>query len=151
MNLFDARVSWPTSLNDTPTVKMEKAEEKIPPRVAAIPCAMVNKPHQSKAEEMCGWGLHCPICTESTLNPKVESSHDKQDNLQRNYYTKNPQYSLSYDIPDMFSQQLKLEREWNDRMEHLNDKYSLDYYSSSESNSECESKHKYIYLIKFNI
>ena len=32
-------------------------------------------------------------------------------------------------------------------MEHLNDKYNLDYYSSSESNSEPESEHKYETLI----
>ena len=66
MNFFSARASWPIP----PTVKMEKAEEKIPARVAAIPCAMVNKPPQSKAEEMCRWGLHCPICTKSTPTPK---------------------------------------------------------------------------------
>ena len=47
----------------------------------------------------------------------------------------------------MFSQQLKLEREWNEEMEQLNDKYNLDYYSSSESDSESESEHKYETLI----
>ena len=122
-NLFNARASWPIPTIEAPTViKMEKAEEKIPPRVPAIPHAMVNKPPQSKAEYMCGWGLHCPICTKSTPNPKAESSDDKQDNLQRNYYPQSPQYSTSYDIPDKFSQQLKLEREWNERMEQLSDK-----------------------------
>ena len=56
MNLFNARASWPIPPIEAPTViKMEKAEEKIPPRVAAIPYAMVNKPPQSKSEEMCGW------------------------------------------------------------------------------------------------
>ena len=80
-------------------------------------------------------------------NPKVESSDDKQDNLQRNYYPQSPLYSPSYDIPDRFSQQLKLEREWNKRMEQLNDKYNLDYYSSSESDSESELEHKYETLI----
>ena len=28
-----------------------------------------------------------------------------------------------------FSQQIKLEKEWNEKMEHLNGKYNLDYYS----------------------
>ena len=32
-------------------------------------------------------------------------------------------------------------------MEHLNDKYNLDYYSSSESDLESESEHKYKTLI----
>ena len=60
-NLFDARVSWSIPPVEAPTViKMEKAEGKISPSVVTIPHAMVNKPPQSKAEEMCGWGLHCP-------------------------------------------------------------------------------------------
>ena len=69
MNLFDARASWPILPNDTSTVKMEKAEEKIPPKVAAIPYVLVlNKPQSNKpAEEECRWGLHCPICTNPLL------------------------------------------------------------------------------------
>ena len=95
----------------TPTfVKTEKAEDGIPPRLAAIPHMMINKPPLGKAEEKCGWGLHCPICAKST--PKAESSEDwngqRQDNLQRNYYPQSPQYSPAYDIPDRFSQQYKL-------------------------------------------
>ena len=33
----------------------------------------------------------------------------------------------------------KLERDWNEKMEQINEKYNLDYYSSSESDSESES------------
>ena len=122
-NLFDARASWSVPPVEAPTaIKTEKAEEKVPPQVAAIPCAMVNKPPQGKTEEMCGWGMHCPICAKSIPNPNAESSDDKQDNLQRNYYPQGPQYSPSCDIPDRFAQQLKLEKEWNERMEHLNNK-----------------------------
>ena len=52
-----------------------------------------------------------------------------------------------YDIPNRFSWQLKLEREWNEKMEELNKKYNLDYYSSSDSDSESESENKYETLI----
>ena len=86
----------------TPTfVKTEKAEEKTPTKQAAIPhTLMLNKPQNNKpAEEECKWGLHCPICTKLTQNPKAGSSEDwndeKQDNLQRNYYSQSPQYSPS--------------------------------------------------------
>ena len=151
-NLFDARAPWPILPTETPTViKMEKVGEKIPPRVAAIPCALVlNKPQSSKpAEEECRWGPHCPICTKSTPNQKAESiegwNGERQDNQQRNYYPQSLQYSPAYEIPDRFSQQYKLEMEWNERMECLKDKYNLDYYSSSESNSE--SQHKYETII----
>ena len=98
---------------------MEKAEEKIPPRLAVIPHALVLNKAQSNrpAEEECRWGLHCPICTKSTPNPKAESTEDwngeRQGNQQRNYNPQSPQYSPAYDIPDRFSKQYKLEKEWN--------------------------------------
>ena len=47
-----------------------------------------------------------------------------------------PRYSPAYDVSDRFSQQPKLEREWNEKMKQLNNKYNLDYYSSSESDAE---------------
>ena len=153
-NTFIARASWPILPNETSTaivIKTEKAEARTPPKLAAIPCAMVNKPPQSKAEEMCGWGLYCPICTKSTLKPKEGSFRrlewQETRHLQRNYYPQSPQYSPSYDILDRFSQQYKLEKEWNERMEHLNDKYNLHYYSSSDSYLESELEHKYETLI----
>ena len=63
--------------DQTPTfIKTEKAEDRTPPKIAVIPCVMVNKPPQGKADKMCGWGLHCPICTKSTPNPKAERSED---------------------------------------------------------------------------
>ena len=151
-NFFVARASWPIPPNETSTpifIKMEKAEERTPPKIAAIPCMMVNKPPQNKAEEMCGWGLHCPICKKSTPNIMAENSEDwnrnRQDQLERNYCLPSPQYSPSYDILDRLSQHYKTEKDRKERLEFLNDKYNLDYYSSSDSNSE--SEHKYETLI----
>ena len=104
----------------TPTfVKMEKAEDRAPPRLAAIHHALVlNKPKSNKpAEEECRWGPHCPIWSKSTPNPKAESTEDwnfeRQNNHQRNYYPQSPRWSPAYDIPDRFSQQYKLQKEWN--------------------------------------
>ena len=57
----------------TPTfAKTEKAEDRTPPRLAAIPHAMINKPPQGKAEEKCGWGLHCLISTKPPLTQRVK-------------------------------------------------------------------------------
>ena len=75
-NLFVERTSWPIPPSETSTpmfIKTEKAEDRTPPKLATIPHAM---PSQNKAEEMCRWGLYCPICTKSTPNPKAESSED---------------------------------------------------------------------------
>ena len=67
---------------------------------------------------------------------------DQQECQQRNHYPQNPQHLQAYDIPDRFSQQIRLEKEWNENMEWLNKKYNLDYYSSCESNSDFEPEHK---------
>ena len=49
---------------------------------------------------------------------------DIQESQQRNYYPPNPQHLHTYDIPDRYSQQVKLWKEWNEKMEHLNEKYN---------------------------
>ena len=48
--------------------KTEKAEDRTPPKIAAMPHTMVSKPPQNKAEGTCRWGLHCHICGKSTPN-----------------------------------------------------------------------------------
>ena len=41
----------------------------------------------------------------------------------------------------------RLKRELDEKMEHLNKKYGLDYYSRSESNSDFKLEHKFDKLI----
>ena len=41
----------------------------------------------------------------------------------------------------------KKRREWEERMEKLNDKYGLDYYSSSDSGSDWEEEPRYETLV----
>ena len=107
-NLFKARTNWPIPHAETLTVKMERTE--VPPRVAVIPHAMVlNKPQNNKpAEEKCTWGLHCPICKKE--EGAEDWKGDRQESQLRNQYPQNPQHPQAYDIPDRFSQQIKLER-----------------------------------------
>ena len=54
----------------------------------------------------------------------------------------------TYDVPDRYSEQIRPRREWDEKMEHLNANYNLDYYSSSEPNSNFEPEHKYERLIE---
>ena len=69
----------------------------------------------------------------------------KEDQLERNYYPPSPKYSPSYDFPDSLSHHYKMEKDRRERLEFLNDKYDLDYYSDSDSNSD--SNHEYETLI----
>ena len=108
-NLFKARVSWPIHPTETPTVvKMEKIE--ISPKVAAIPHAMVlNKPKSNRpVEEKCTCRLHCPICAKEEGTEDWNS--DIQENQQRTHYPQSTQHPSACDIPDRFSQQIKLDK-----------------------------------------
>ena len=78
--------SWPIPPNvyEVPTpifVKTENADEKTPPKLAAIPHAMVlNKFQNNKqAEEAYGWGPQCLICTQSTQNLKEEDPKEAKN------------------------------------------------------------------------
>ena len=83
----------------------------------------------------------------SVQNPILIWNGERQENQQRIHYPQSPQHPPAFDIPHRVSQQNKLEKEWNERMECLNEKYNLDYYSGSKSDSDCESEHKYETLI----
>ena len=60
----------------------------------------------------------------------------------------------SFDVLDRYAKQIRLQRIWEEKIERLNEKYNLDYYSSSESDSDsdeeldCRYEHKYVTLIK---
>ena len=73
---------------------------------------------------------------------------DRQKDKPRNHHPQNTHHPQSYDVPDRYSEQIRLRREWEDKkMEHLNEKYGLDYYSSLESEYDFELEHKYETLI----
>ena len=88
---------------------------------------------------------------------KREEKQRKEDKLRRklaakqctdNYYPPSPQYRLSYEenplnIQGRSSHNYKTEQGRRERLELLNDKYNLDYYSESDS----ESEHEYITLV----
>ena len=58
------------------------------------------------------------------------------------------QHSQSFDVPDRYSKQIWLRREWEEKIEWLNEKYNLDYYSSSESESKSEPENRYEHKYK---
>ena len=97
--------------------------------------------------EKCTWGLHCPICIKEEEEGKEDWNGDRQRDQPKNYHPQNAQNPQSYDVPDRYSEQIRLKIEWDEKIECLNDKYGLDCYSSLESNSDFELEHKYETLI----
>ena len=138
-NLFEARKDWPIPPMPAPTVKIE-----VPPQIAAIPHAMVMP---KQVGEKCTWGLHCPICMNEKEHSKEDWNGDRQRDQPRNHYPQNAQQLQTFDVPDRYSEQIRLRKEWDEKMECLNEKYGLDYYSSLESDSNFEPEHKYETLI----
>ena len=53
--------------------------------------------------------------------------------------------SQTFDVPDRYSNQLRLCREWKEKMGRLNDKYGLDCFSDSKLDSESDEGEEYRY------
>ena len=145
--MFEARKDWPIPPTPAPTVKTE-----APPQIAAIPHAMVMS---KQVVEKCTWGPHCPICKSEEEHGEKDWNGHRQKEQPRNQYPQNTQHPQSqniqhlqsFDVPDRYCEQIRLRREWEEKMECLNEKNNLDYYSSSDSDSNFEPEHKYEMLI----
>ena len=163
-NLFESRKerAIPPTPISTPTIKA-----KAQPHETLIPHATVGS---KQTKEKCGWGPNCPICknieedwdgdlqgqnaqhpqqnilytqTQGTQQPQQKNVQCPQPpNLQK-WQSFQCSQSQSFDIPDHYAEQIHQRKEWEEKMERLNDKYGLDYYSSSESEFAWEEEPKY--------
>ena len=57
----------------------------------------------------------------------------------------------SFNVPDRYAEQIHLRREWEDKMERLNEKYGLDYFSDSQLDSESDEGKNYRYEHKYEM
>ena len=65
-------------------------------------------------EEKCTWGPHCPICKKEEEEGTEDWNGDRLENQQRNHYPQNPQHPQTCDVPDRYSEQIRLRREWDE-------------------------------------
>ena len=132
MNLFDARADWHVPPLPTPIVRVATAAQVNPDKpevscVAAIPRAMTRQKSVIKPMiEKCAWGTGCPICKEEENIKQKKLHHCLQNN----------QHPQSYNAPDCYEENIRLKREWEEKMERLNEKCGLNYYSRSGSESD---------------
>ena len=74
---------------------------------------------------------------------QVQNSQHTQDyKVPRN---PQPTQTQSFDVPDHYAEQIQLRREWEKKMEWLNEKYRLDCFSDSELDSESDEGENYRY------
>ena len=72
----------------------------------------------------------------------MKQVQDPQHN--KNYQILQNQHSqISLDVPNWYAEQIYLRKEWEKRMEQLNDKYGLDYFSDLELDSESDKEERY--------
>ena len=58
-------------------------------------------------------------------------------------------WSQPFDVPDRYSEQIRLHREWEEKMERHNEKYGLDSLSDSELDSKSDEGEDYRYEHKY--
>ena len=123
--------------------------------------------------EQCGQGPNCPICknTEEDWDGEhqkqlIQTDKHTQTNAQQKYPSQNqdtrqaqvqnlqctkdyqvpqsqPTQTSSFNMPDQYAEQIHLRKEWEKKMEQLNGKYRLDYFSDSELDSESDEGENY--------
>ena len=112
-----------------PQLPIQKPPIKFEPQNQEIPKA-----------EKCGWGQDCPF------HKKEEEEWDgnQQDQFQQMYsfqdqnmkltipQTSQPTWEQSFNVPDKYVEQTHLRKEWEKKMERLNEKYNFDCFSSLE-------------------
>ena len=146
-NLFEARIDWPIPLYTCTQCK----NRSTTPGSSDPPC---NGYAQTSCRKIT-WRPHSPICKNEEEHGEKGWNSDRQKEQPRNQcpqYTQhsqsqNTQHPQSFDVPERYSEQIRLRSEWEEKMECLNEKYNLDYYSSSEPDSYFELEHKYEMLI----
>ena len=79
-------------------------------------------------------GLQCP----QTQN------YQKPQNIQCSQ-------SQTFDVPNRYSNKLKLHREWEEKMERLNNKYCLNCFSDSELDFKSDEGEEYRYEHKYEM
>ena len=69
-------------------------------------------------------------------NPQCTQDYQVPQNPQ-------PTQTQSFAVLDRYAEQIHLRREWEEKMERLNEMYGIDYFSDSELDSELDEGQNY--------
>ena len=70
----------------------------------------------------------------------------------KNYQVPQSKHSqASFNVPDQYAEQICLRKEWEKKMEQLNKKYGLDWFSDLELDSEFDEEESYQYEHKYEM
>ena len=156
-NLFETKKDWLIPPTPVPTCPHHQNRSTA---LGSSDPPYNGEPKQ--AVEGCSWGSHCPIHKNEEEHKENWDADDLREqpgmhpqNMQQPQpqsaqclQPQNNQDSQSFDMHDRYAEQIKLRKEWDKRIERLNEKYNLDYYSSSESDPNSEPDYRYQHKYK---
>ena len=90
-----------------------------------------------------------PVPPDPELSIPQDIQHSQPQNSQCPQKSFQHYWSQTFDVPDMYSEQIRHCREWSKKMERLNTKYGFDCFSSSELDSESDEGEDYMYKHKY--
>ena len=93
----------------------------------------------NQKEVKCGWGLDCPFCKAQKEEADPPHQQGQMEDQQQKALPK-----LQVKRPNTLNV-TKTKHQWEQEIERLNDKYSLDCFSDSELNSESDQDEQYQY------
>ena len=178
-NLFELRKDWPIPpANNILTATNPKLPIKIEPQEPDQPPPM-QQHHQNQAnaegdqtvpfarmQKKIGMVSDQKQLQETNTNTQTQDTQQKnsfQTQNMKQIQAQYPQHTQDYQVPqnlqhtctqsfgalDRYAEQIHLRREWKEKMERLNEKYGLDYFSDSELDSELDEGENYRYVHKY--
>ena len=84
--------------------------------------------------------LQCPQ-PQTLQHPQSQGSQHAEK--QKFQYPKLQNNQKSFDIPERYAEQIRLQTEWEEKIERLNEKYNLDCFSSSKLDPESDEEENY--------
>ena len=156
----------PTNSKSPTKIEPQAQEQSIPSAAALLKaegCRWgLNCPICKNIEE--DWdGEHQKQFHQNTKNTQIQEAQQQKDSpqiqdapqAQNSQCSQNQNYQVpqnfkctwmqSFNIPDGYAKQIHLRREWEVKMEKLNEKYGLEYFSDSELDSESDEGKNYKY------
>ena len=114
------------------------------------PIKLEPQNQETPKAEKCGWGTKLPYLQKGRENLNgdhqwqfLQTSNDFQSMKQTTPQDPQPTQTQSFDVPEIYVEQIHLRREWKKKMKRLNEKYNLDCFSSSKLDSESDEGEDY--------
>ena len=96
--------------------------------------------------EKCRWGPDYPFCkSQEKGNEEDKTQQQLKASPQSKLQKPQARQPKTLSMNDKYPNKTRAKQQWEEEMERLNEKYNLDYFSSSELDSESDEAEQYHY------